>query len=122
MLSAWEVGDFELFLSHIAPDAEWMPSVWSGGGTYHGHEGLRRWAKRLTRPDRSVEFHALEYRDGPAGVAVIGEIKRLRAGREYASPLKLGWVFEVEDGRVIRGEGFSEPDRALRLAGLWPPG
>lgn len=121
MFSAWEEGDLERSLAYVSADAEWLPSVWSGGGSFHGHDGVRRWAARLAGSDRRVEVRALEYRDGPSGVAVIGEVRRVSGAGEPGAPITLGWVFEVEDGLVVRGEGFTDPGHALRLAGVWRP-
>jgi ketosteroid isomerase-like protein len=36
-----------------------------------------------------------------------------------STSVTVGWVFEVADGKVVRGEGFSDPVHALRIAGIW---
>ena len=119
MFEAWERGDVEGMLEHIAEDGDWSPSVWSGPGlTFHGHDGVREWAGQFEGPERRVEVRADEYREGPAGVAVIARVTEVRGGSRGPT-ITVGWVFEVAGGKVTRGEGFSDPERALRIAGIW---
>lgn len=118
MFAAWERGDIEGMLEWVAPEVDWHPSVWSGGMSYHGHAGVRDWAAQLAGPERAVSIRAREIRAGPAGVVVIGEAVEL-GGEGRGVGRSLGWLFEVENEKVTRGEGFSDPDRARRLAGLW---
>jgi hypothetical protein len=51
-------------------------------------------------------------------VVVIGEVTEVR-GELPPINVTVGWLFEVVDGKVSRGEGFSDPARALRVAGVW---
>jgi ketosteroid isomerase-like protein len=119
MFGAWEKGDVEAMLEHVAEDADWSPSVWSGAGlTFHGHDGVREWAAQFEDPERRIEVRASEYRDGPAGVAVIAHVTEFR-GESRGTAVAVGWVFEVAAGKVRRGEGFSDPEHALRIAGIW---
>ena len=119
MFGAWEKGDVEAMLDHVSEDAHWSPSVWSGAGlTFHGHEGVREWAAQFEGPERRIAVRASEYRDGPAAVAVIAEVTEIR-GSSRAPAVTVGWMFEVAGGKVVRGEGFSDPERALRMAGIW---
>ena len=119
MFGAWEQGDVEAMLEHVAEDADFSPSVWSGAGqTYHGHEGIREWAAQFFGPDRRIEVRATEFRGGPGGVVVIGEVTEIR-GELPPIRFTVGWLFEISAGKVSRGEGFSDPARALRVAGVW---
>ena len=119
MFGAWEKGDVDAMLEHVAEDVDWRPSVWSGAGlSFHGHDGVREWAGQFEGPDRRIGVRADQYRDGPAGVAVIAEVTEYRAG-SAAPTVTVGWVFEVGEGIVRRGEGFSDPEHALRIAGIW---
>jgi ketosteroid isomerase-like protein len=119
MFESWERGDVDAMLEHVAEDVEWNPSVWSGAGQhYTGHAGVRRWASQFAPPGRRLTVRATQYRQGPTAVAVIGEVTEIRDDVS-ASSVDVGWVFEVAEGKVTRGEGFSDPSRALRLAGVW---
>ena len=115
----WEKGDVDGMLEFAAEDVEWLPSVWSGAGlSYHGHEGVRKWASQFAGPERRIEVAGKEFRQGSSGIAVIGEVTEFR-GEAPAATIAVGWVVELEAGKVVRAEGFSDPNRALRVAGVW---
>jgi ketosteroid isomerase-like protein len=119
MFAAWLEGDVKAMLACIDEDVMWHPSIWSSGGvSYHGHAGVREWASQFRRPDRRIKLEPLEFRQGPAGVAVTGRVTEYR-GREPTTTVSVGWAFELAGGRIVRGEGFSDPVHALRIAGIW---
>jgi ketosteroid isomerase-like protein len=119
MFGAWETGDVDAMLDHVAAEVDWSPSLWSGAGvSFHGHDGVREWAAQFEGPERRIEVRASEYRDGPAGVVVIADVTEFR-GASRGPAVTVGWVFEVAGGKVRRGEGFSDPEHALRIAGIW---
>ncbi len=119
MFGAWVRGDIDAMLEYVAEDVEWSPSVWSGAGHQHaGHAGVRMWASQFAAPEQRIVVRAKDYRRGPTAVAVIGEVTEIRNDLPE-SPITVGWVFEVAGGKVKSGEGFSDPERALRVAGVW---
>jgi ketosteroid isomerase-like protein len=119
MFRAWEQGDIEAMLEFVAEDGTWHPSVWSGAGlSYHGHAGIREWAEQFSGPGQRIQVRAKEYRTSSSAVAVVGEVTEFRDDVQ-GSRMTVGWVFEIEEGKIIRGEGFSDPAHALRIAGIW---
>jgi ketosteroid isomerase-like protein len=119
MFAAWVNGDVDGMLEHVADDVIWHPSIWSSGGvSYHGRAGVREWAAQFGQPGRGIEIRPTEFREGPAAVAVIGDVREYRGHLRSAS-VTVGWVFEAAGGKVVRGEGFSEPVHAPRIAGIW---
>jgi ketosteroid isomerase-like protein len=112
-------GDVDGVLAHASEDVQWHPSIWSSSGaTYHGHDGLREWIGQFAHPHRRIQVRPKEFRQGPSAVAVVGEVAEY-SGEMRTVTVSLGWVFEVADGKVTRGEGFSDPIHALRIAGIW---
>jgi hypothetical protein len=85
--------------------------------SYHGRAGVREWAAQFAQPGRGIEVRPTEFRQGPAAIAVIGDVTEYRGHLRSAS-VTMGWVFEVAGGKVVRGEGFSEPVHALRIR-IW---
>ena len=49
---------------------------------------------------------------------MITQVTEVHGGSRGAT-VAVGWTFEVAGGKVRRGEGFSDPERALRVAGIW---
>jgi hypothetical protein len=119
---AWVRGDLELCLVRFAPDwhydapQEWlipgMPSV------YRGHTGLREWFAELREAWEILDHTPLEVVDAGNIFAFLCKI-RLRArtsGIEMDS--RLGQVFWVERGLIVREHDFSDWDEALRAVGI----
>jgi hypothetical protein len=119
---AWVRGDLDLCIVRFAPDyhydapPEWlipgMPSV------YRGHTGLREWFAELREAWEILDHTPLEIVDVGHAVAFLCKI-RLRArtsGIELDS--RLGQVFWVERGLIVRERDFSEWNDALREIGV----
>jgi ketosteroid isomerase-like protein len=118
---AWVRGDLDLCIVRFSPDwhydapPEWliagMPSV------YRGHAGLREWFAELREAWEILDHTPLELVDAGDVFAFLCKI-RLRArtsGIELES--RLGQVFWVERGLIVRERDFSDWDEALRLIG-----
>src|SRR4051794_27198996 len=119
---AWVRGDIDLCVVRFAPDyrydppSEWllvgMPSV------YCGHAGLRAWAADLHEAWEFLDHTPLELVDAGDVFAFLCRI-RLRArtsGIEIET--RLGQVFWIERGLIVRESDFGDWEEALRVAGI----
>ena len=89
-----------------------MPSA------YQGHAGLREWSADLREAWEFLDHTPLEVVDAGDVVAFLCQI-RLRArtsGIELDS--RLGQVFWIERGLIVRERDFSDWDEALRVVGI----
>jgi hypothetical protein len=89
-----------------------MPNV------YRGHAGLRQWAADLHEAWEFLNHTPLELVDAGDVIAFLCQI-RLRArtsGIELDS--RLGQVFWIERGLIVRESDFSDWDEALRVIGV----
>jgi uncharacterized protein len=85
---------------------------------YRGHAGLREWFAELREGWEILDHTPLEVVDAGDVVAFLCKI-RLRArasGIELDS--RLGQVFWVEGGLIVREHDFSDWDEALRVVGI----
>src|SRR5919198_5327994 len=119
---AWVRGDLDLCVVRFAPDYHYAPPrEWLIPGmptVYRGHAGLRQWAADLHEAWEFLDHTPLELVDGGPVFAFLCRI-RLRArtsGIELDS--RLGQVFWVERGLIVRESDFGDWDEALRVAGL----
>jgi ketosteroid isomerase-like protein len=89
-----------------------MPEV------YRGHEGMRRWAADLREAWEFVDHTPLEVIDAGNAVAFLCRV-RLR-GRSTGIELdsRLGQVFWMEQGLIVREHDFADWDEALQTLGL----
>ena len=83
--------------------------------TYRGHAGLREWAADLREAWEFVDHTPLEVVDAGDVAAFLCKI-RLR-GRSTGIELdsRLGQVFWIERGLIVREHDFADWDDALRV-------
>ena len=118
---AWVRGDLDLCLVRFSPNWHYNPPrEWLIAGmpdTYRGHEGLRKWAADLHEAWEFVDHTPLEVVDAGDVAAFLCRI-RLRArstGIELDS--RLGQVFWIERGLIVREQDFADWDEALQVLG-----
>jgi hypothetical protein len=121
---AWVRGDLDLCLVRFAPDYRYdPPSEWLIPGmpsVYRGHAGLRKWAADLHEAWEFIDHTPLELVDAGEVIAFLCRI-RLRArtsGIELDS--RLGQLFWIERGLIVREQDFADWDDALRAIGVHP--
>jgi ketosteroid isomerase-like protein len=113
---AWVRGDLDLCVVRFAPDYE-APREWLIAGmpnVYRGHGGLREWFAELREAWEILDHTPLEVVDAGDAVAFLCRV-RLRArtsGIELDS--RLGQVFWIERGLIVRERDFSDWEEALR--------
>jgi ketosteroid isomerase-like protein len=118
---AWVRGDLDLCLVRFSPDYHYdAPQAWLIAGmpsVYQGHAGLREWSAELREAWEILDHTPLEVVDAGDVIAFLCKI-RLRArasGIELDS--RLGQVFWIERGLIVRERDFSDWDEALRVVG-----
>jgi hypothetical protein len=119
---AWVRGDLDLCLVRFAPDYHYdPPKEWLVAGmpsVYRGHAGLRQWAADLHEAWEFLDHKPLELVDAGGVLTFLCRI-RLRArtsGVELDS--RLGQVFWIERGVIVRERDFGDWDEALSEAGV----
>ena len=119
---AWVRGDLDLCVVRFAPDWHYdAPPEWLIAGmasVYRGHTGLREWFAELREAWEILDHTPLEIVDAGHAVAFLCKI-RLRArtsGIELDS--RLGQVFWVERGLIVRERDFADWDEALGEIGV----
>ena len=112
-------GDWAALFRIAHPDIEWetdprLPNA----GTYRGREEIQRFYEDQAAPfDRSVIELERLVANGDYVVALVRVRRRLR-GSTAEIDLRLGHLWTIRDGKVVRGQAFAERERALEAAGL----
>ena len=111
-------GDVDSFLLGIHPDVEFIPRRAAVQGTYHGHDGMRKYIAENAESFDLFEVGNTEFRDLGDRVLAFGtvRVRGRESGVEVTQPTALLVVFQ--DGKIIRFEDFGERDAALEAAGL----
>ena len=122
LFEAWNRGEIEGVLPFLSEDAEMEPvRAQLEGIVYRGHEGARKLYADLEEEWEGLTFDVEEIKEVDDRVVVSRCIFKPR-GRASGIDLEvpLGWVIELEGGKVVRSKAYSDPDAAYREAGLEP--
>ena len=116
---AFNRGDVETVLTLVDENVEIASRLAPlGEGSYHGHEGVRRWFQNLwdTFPDWRSEL--VELRD--AGDITVGTVRIRGHGRESGAPLDqtIWQVMQWRNGECVRLTPYDSEAEALEAAGL----
>lgn len=111
---AFKTYDADALIEIADPEIEFVNSAAAPGGTYRGHTGVRRYFKELEgafgdRWDAEVE------RIADAGDDRVILIARIFGQGKAGEPLELhvGHVWELRDGKLLRGTVYVDPQQAL---------
>ena len=119
---SFNAGDIEASLTSLDPAIEWHTYIvpGPGGGTYHGHDGVRElWsdAQRIFGGFKNIPEEMFE--SGDRVVAFI-RVEGVGVKSGIAVQARIAHVHTFRDGKVIRVESFEDRDEALRAAGIEP--
>jgi ketosteroid isomerase-like protein len=111
---AFKALDAEALIALADPEIEFGTSAAAPGGTYRGHTGIRRYVKEIegafgTRWDAEIERIA-DAGDGRA-ILVARVFGQGKAGE--ALELHVAHVWELRDGKLLRGTVYLDPEAAL---------
>jgi ketosteroid isomerase-like protein len=120
---AFNRGDIEGSLIGLHPEIVWHTYIvpGPGGGTYHGHDGVRElWtdARRIFGEFKNVPEEIFD-----AGDQVVAFVRVEGVGKEsgVAVQARIAHVHSFRDGKVCRVQSFADRDEALRTAGIEGP-
>jgi ketosteroid isomerase-like protein len=107
----------ETWLAYYHPDQEFhAPPEWPEKSVYRGHEGIAELAEAWFGSFDEYRWDMEELID--AGHCAVGLVyHRGRMGSQWIER-KIGAVFRVRDGKVIRVDCFFSWDEALESAGF----
>jgi ketosteroid isomerase-like protein len=118
MWEAFLANDFETALSSYDPDVEWdgtnLPDGQVGRGLDAITDHVARWSDMWE--SWNVEVERVIDAGGDNVVVFIRETGRSSAGLDMDE--RHAELYQVRDGRIVRRQGFSDPNRALEAAGL----
>lgn len=117
---AFNRGDLEAMSAEAAPEFEYIATgvIPGAGGVYRGAAQYRRflewWWGEFAQPD--VQVHELV----DAGDRVLASVTFRGCGKQ--SGVETTWslwqLWTTRDGKVMRGQGFTNREEALEAAGM----
>ena len=89
-------------------------------GPYHGHDGVRQWAREVWEVIDDLRFEVdeiIEAGDGETVVTVQRTLGRMRQ-TQLRSDFQWAAVWTIRDGKALRAQGYLSRAEALAAAGL----
>jgi uncharacterized protein len=117
---AFDRGDMEGVVADFGPYFEYVATGAIPGvrGVYRGAGGYRRFLEAFVGEFDDVHVKTLDFNE--AGDQVLVSVTIRGSGRR--SRAETSWSFwllwQVREGKVVRGQGFTSRDEALEAAGL----
>ena len=118
--AAFSSGEIDDVLAMLHPEFETVvgPKLSAEPDTYRGHDGVRRYFASFRDAMDQIRFDPFRLRE--AGTSVVAAVRLSATGRFTGIPVeqRLGQVWTIRDGKVIRVRSYLTYDEALRAAGL----
>jgi ketosteroid isomerase-like protein len=119
----WNAGERESFLALFQPQASWSSAikrqVEGGDGLYRGREEIGRFWDEWHAVWEDLEISFSE-RSNPHDGCVFawGALRASGKASGAGTERPMGWVFQIEDGRIREVRAYLERDETLEAAGL----
>ena len=112
---AWETGDMEELFSLVDPEVSWSPVLrfLEGDSPALGHQGLRRWFRRIRITYRSLRPIPQTFEDHGPWVLVLGRLIGVSRLAEGDLDVPVAWVWTVRGERIVAMQAHLE-ERAAR--------
>jgi ketosteroid isomerase-like protein len=118
-VQAYNDDDLDALLALLDVEAELVPvRSLLEGGSYRGHEGVRRLLAEMGEEWSRFEIHPDAYREAGDRVVLLAhfQVRGRASGVEASTPA--AWVIDLRDGKITRLRAYSDQEEALRAAGL----
>jgi ketosteroid isomerase-like protein len=95
-----------------------MSSLMGTAGDFHGYEEFAESGRESVRPIAELEFVPEQIQSIGDQVATVALVRGVGRRSRVPFEARIGHLFTLRDGRVLRMEVFERPDDAFRAAGL----
>ena len=115
MLRTWNSGEVDALLEVFDPAVEVRPALRTclASMVYRGHDGVRAWFEETNEPWAELQAEPERFIDaGERTVVVVALHARVPGGRVDVTA-EIAHVVTIRDGRIVRLDGYDDPDAAL---------
>jgi ketosteroid isomerase-like protein len=120
MFERYSADDVDAWVACWDETGEWIAAAFQplegATRTYRGHEGLRRFHADVLDAFAGMTVHGEQFSETGGRVLVLGKISGRGAASGAAFEQPMAWLFEVRDGKLVRGRDYFDPERALEDA------
>lgn len=118
--TAFERRDADAMVAICSRDIIFEPQtaqIAAAGEPYRGHAGMQRYMEDVAQIWQELRPAPEAYHEGDNGIVVAtGRVYAWGAGRVIDSPA--GWLWRIEDDKIIYGRIFGSASGALAAAGM----
>jgi ketosteroid isomerase-like protein len=103
-----------------APDIDWraIEGAPDDIGVFQGHEAMRRYYGQWYETFENIDSQTEELIDGGEHVVAILRVVGQMKGSDAKIDMRLGIVYTVKDGLIVRGREYASREEALAASGL----
>ena len=112
------VPDVEELLGWLTEDVELRSAIVGGasGSTYHGHDGVRQWAREVDEAFDELRMLPHEFSEVGDLVVALGHVQARGGASGLVLDVAIGWVVSVRNGKAATLHGYLDHAEALAAA------
>jgi ketosteroid isomerase-like protein len=116
MYRAWNTGDIVALVDTF----EVRPALraFLASTVYRGHEGVAAWYEETYEPRAELHAEPQRFIDAGERTVVVAALRARVPGRQVDVEGEIAQVVTVRDGRIVRRDGYEEPDAAFADVGV----
>ena len=120
MYRAWNSGDMAALIDVFDAEVEVHPALGAflASTVYRGHEGVAAWYEETYEPWAELHAEPARFIDAGESTLVVAALRARVPGGQVDVEAELAQVVTVRDGKIVRLDGYDEPDAALAAVGL----
>jgi ketosteroid isomerase-like protein len=120
MYRAWNSGDLVALVDAFAADVEVRPALGAflASTVYRGHEGVAAWYGETYEPWAELHAEPQQFIDAGERTVVVVALQARVPGGQVDVEGEIAQVVTVRDGRIVRLDGYEEPDAAFAAVGV----
>ena len=115
MYRAWNSGDMAALIDVFDAEVEVHPALGAflASTVYRGHEGVAAWYEETYEPWAELHAEPQRFIDAGERTVVVAALRARVPGGRVDVEAELAQVVTVRDGKIVRLDGYEEPDAAL---------
>jgi ketosteroid isomerase-like protein len=120
MYHAWNSGDVVALIDVFDAEVEVRPALGAflASTVYRGHDGVAAWYEETYEPWAELYAEPKRFIDAGERIVVVTALRARVAGGQVDVEAELAQVVTVRDGKIVRLDGYEEPDAAFAAVGV----
>jgi ketosteroid isomerase-like protein len=120
MYHAWNSGDIVALVDAFDADVEVRPALGAflASTVYRGHEGVAAWYEETYEPWAELRAEPERFIDAGERIVVVAALRARVPGGQVDVEGEIAQVVTVQGGRIVRLDGYEEPDDAFAAVGV----